>query len=81
MSAGDNPAFPSRIPLYADEDLKHFSGLTVREYFAAKALDGMLANPDIESISPSETAGVAIAYADALIAALNKPAETGEANL
>ncbi len=47
-------------------------GLTVREYFAATAMQGLLA-ADIEAgLKPKGAANCAVAFADALIAALNK---------
>ncbi|WP_460912066.1 hypothetical protein [Spirosoma areae] len=46
------------------------SGLTKREYFAAQALTGLLAN---SAYTKKETATTkAVEYADALIEALNK---------
>jgi hypothetical protein len=44
-------------------------GLTKREYFAAMAMQGILSQHDSR---PSYTATLAVEYADALIAALNK---------
>ena len=45
-------------------------GCNKREYFAALALQGLLANPDTPVI-PVDVANNAIRYAGALIAALN----------
>lgn len=49
----ENPnAFPSEKTEYTDiggRDIKstiHFQGMTLRDYFAAKAMQGLLANPD-----------------------------------
>lgn len=39
------PAFPVLI-VDRPEELTHFNGMTLRDYFAAKALQGMFANPD-----------------------------------
>lgn len=49
-------------------------GLSKREYFAAKALQGILSNPsfDEENYSPSANAILAIEAADLLIYHLNK---------
>jgi len=51
-------------------------GLTKREYFAAMAMQGLLANgSDVDLTLPDSTIGIsrdAVEYADALIAALNK---------
>ena len=57
-------------------------GLTKREYFAAMALQGILANQDFYGISVQGNLQVAswkaIDVADALIAELNKPQSEGE---
>jgi hypothetical protein len=42
-------------------------GLTKREYFAAMAMQGLLANPNISCVTSD-----AVLYADKLIEALNK---------
>lgn len=48
-------------------------GLTKREYFAAMALQGMLASwPKDARLNPDTTAERATLFADALIAALKK---------
>ena len=55
------------------------SGLTKREYFAAKAMQGMLANSLTmevmakSDIKPDKIYDGIVASADALIKALNKP--------
>lgn len=38
------PAFPFTCPPEADESILTYVGLTVRDYMAAKALEGMLCN-------------------------------------
>lgn len=64
---------------------EQFYGLTKREYFAAKALPQVIAVQfelgkmgETTGLGVEESAEKAVEYADALIAALNKPAETGE---
>lgn len=49
-------------------------GLTKREYFAAMALQGIIAHPKEWEGCPLEPimAGMAVCFADALIAELNK---------
>jgi len=61
---GNANAFPQ-----AKEDLNVDSeyGLTKREYFAAMALQGLLANPNISVVTSD-----AVIYADRLIEELNK---------
>jgi len=46
-------------------------GLTKREYFAAVALQGLVATLNRAS-NPEETSAEAVVFADALIGALNK---------
>lgn len=64
----DEPAFPR------DHRYEGHNGLTMRDYFAAKAMQGMLANPQ-QDYAPltqsSQDAVVSSAYgiADAMIAA------------
>lgn len=42
-------------------------GMTLRDYFAAKALQGLLL--DIETMEPKRTAEIAYLYADAMLKA------------
>lgn len=66
-----------------DEDLSNRqTGLTKREYFAAKAMQGMVTtlteirnDIEIDGIirhKPNDVAEISVVYADALIAALKK---------
>jgi hypothetical protein len=55
-------------------------GLTKREFAAIEAMKGMLANDclasfAVEAVEPGKIAREAIAFADALFAALNREAE------
>lgn len=59
----DNSAFPRKIGEQAP-------GLTKREYFAAKALQGLLSNPTI--ILSKKVAEDAVKLADHLTKALNE---------
>jgi hypothetical protein len=75
------PAFPvseeetDRI----DEGVKIYSGLTKREYFAAKAMQGLITNPKIirpdfeeeEKSGMEDFSEIAVKYADGLIKALS----------
>ena len=47
-------------------------GLTKREYFAAMALQGLLAGDTIQHLSYQSDARTAVEYADYLIQALNR---------
>jgi hypothetical protein len=51
------------------------SGITKREYFAAMAMQGLVANSELSEkhgIPQTETSELAVKMADALIAELNK---------
>lgn len=48
------------------------TGLTKREMMAMHALQGLLAAPDLNTVEPDEVAGTATAYADALLAELDR---------
>jgi hypothetical protein len=68
------------MPAYPVTENIGLNGLTKREYFAAKALQGLLANPDYncpsrpkDIVTTMNTAKAAIHYADALLNELSKP--------
>lgn len=65
MTNGDHNAYP-----IADEHGYISGGLTIRQYFAAMAMQGLCANG---FGSPSDAASRSVTIADALIAALNEP--------
>lgn len=48
-----------------------------RSAFAGMALQGLLANPDVDFSAVSQYAKAAVAHADALLKALDAPAEEG----
>lgn len=61
------PAFPT---IMRDEDgyvSGRGHGMTLRDYFAAAALQGMIANTSIDRLEPDEFASDAYSYADAMI--------------
>lgn len=73
----NNPAFP--LPKGNENVAPEVAGLTKREYFAAMAMQGAMANPasmgfaSASKLDPSEIiARSALKYADALIVELNK---------
>ena len=71
MKNADMPAIPVLEPNNISE------GVTKREMFAMYAmsacLNGILSNPDpLSKITPSECAEIAVGYADALLAELDK---------
>jgi len=72
MTYGNNNAFTSPLPngqQYKDDS--NYDGLTKREYFAAMAMQGLLARAST-GLS-SQYADLAVDCADALIQQLNKP--------
>ena len=68
------PAFPELRPFNADWAAD--PGMSLRDYFAAKALEGILAFPGTldgdHNKSPSTVARAAYNYADAMIEARSK---------
>ena len=63
------PAFPTTMHNYGDG--KYAShGMTLRDYFAAKAMQGMLADPSTPEIM--DIAGAAYEVADAMLKAREK---------
>lgn len=79
---GDEPAMPESCSA-GGYRANVYSGLTIRQHFAAVAMQGMLANSIDKQqgaepfwhMSQENLAMVAVGYADALIAELNKESE------
>ncbi len=46
-----------------------FSGMTLRDYFAAKAMQGIISNPDDDWGDVKEVCELAYGYADAMLKA------------
>lgn len=61
---GDSPAFPSWCPETMNGPEY---GISLRDYFAAKAQSGMLANYNVIN-TPEHVAKMAYAHADAMLA-------------
>ena len=71
------PAYPETIAgtmdgIYSAKDEGHSTGMTLRAYFAAAAMQGLISNPDIEDLSCAEVASDSVMYADALIKRLGE---------
>ena len=62
----DIPAFP--VPFKWTPDLKQYNGMTLRDYFAAKALQGMLAETSLKA-TVEEFANKSYELADAMMKA------------
>jgi len=69
-------AFPGRIPIgKIDKTFAYFGGMSLRDYFAAKVIQGHLANPSTTehpSFSREGLAAEAYFVADAMLAARGK---------
>ena len=80
MNNSDMPAMPQPIASHIDEviDTKEYchenAGLTKREHFAGLIMQGIAACDEIPS-TLTEAAKCAVAWADALLAELDKPIE------
>lgn len=73
MTYSNNAAFSRAACGLVGEDYDQGdAGITVREYFAAAALQGLMANPLLGQLGPGEAAKSAVDQADLLIAALNE---------
>lgn len=62
------PAFPCVERMTRDGEFVG-SGMTLRDYFAAAALTGLLASDPESTLRPDSAARSALRYADALLAA------------
>lgn len=71
LKEGEQPAFPVAASEYGGHGACF--GLTIRDYFAAKALQGICAHPDTWGRQVNEVAQVAYELADAMLAARVKP--------
>ena len=67
MKKDGGPAFPS------DEQENYTGGMSLRDYFAGKALQGLLANPVTRPGNVADTVvAAAVRCADAMIAELER---------
>ena len=66
-------AFPSITRTYTDDDgettHQGANGMTLRDYFAAKAMQGMVANPEIIGDPKAEIVREAYEFADEMLLA------------
>ena len=81
MTRATESAFPNTVYTYDGDGNRVVShdeeGLTKREYFAALAMQGMLASwPENGRLNPDKTAEHATLFADALITALNQETQS-----
>jgi hypothetical protein len=68
------PAFPQTNDSWngSEHNPPTPTGMTLRDWFAGMALQGMVANSSIDAIKPQEYASDAYLYADAMIMERNK---------
>ncbi|MFJ4113773.1 hypothetical protein [Pseudomonas sp. NPDC089758] len=73
------PAFPVSYdhdtfqPSHVDEAKQLMSGMTLRDYFAAKALQGLCADPNTADAKRADLVAECYELADAMLAARVKP--------
>jgi hypothetical protein len=64
------PAFPTKAYDLERQTLVREEGMTLRDYFAAKAMQGYLGSPEwLREVSPQGTAEAAYRVADAMLKA------------
>ncbi len=71
LKEGEQPAFPVGANEYGGHGTCF--GLTVRDYFAAKAMNGICAHPETWGLVEQEIADHSYRLADAMLAARVKP--------
>lgn len=67
------PAFPTQDNASDCPEASGYffeSGMSLRQYFAGRAMQGLLSNSSIDQLTPAEIASDATLFADALIAEL-----------
>ena len=69
MKHNGGPAFPHQGRDYAGQTIP---GMSLRDYFAAAALQGFIACPDTPDIPPSKCASHCYQIADAMLAERDK---------
>ena len=65
-----DPNKPTYPIVHPDEDV--IIGLTIREHFAAMAMQGLASNSGLDIMTARQYANDGVMFADALIEALNK---------
>ncbi|WP_245219013.1 hypothetical protein [Pseudomonas vranovensis] len=80
LKEGEQPAFPiadydhqTFMPETVDEAKRLLSGMSLRDYFSAKAMNGICAHHDTWGLTEQEIADHAYRLADAMLAARAKP--------
>lgn len=94
MASDGGPAFPGSEPTFEPEDYRNHTGMSRRDYFAAKAMQSLIlkvplhdrlgehgiAAPTVDEIHGvrRDVAQSARDYADAMLEVLDAPASPGE---
>ena len=82
MTDTGGPAFPTESAHQSGPSLYHFEGMTLRDYFAAKALQGLISGCGLvagtDTTRVENTAYQAYQFADAMLAARLEPQHDGE---
>ena len=67
-------AFPSTEPIYRDNivGVKESTGMDLRDYFAAKAMQALLFDIKAIQVDMNKTANLAYKFADAMMKARNE---------
>jgi len=60
----ENDVFAFRLPEFSNVDGRQ--GMTLRDYFAGKALNGVIADPTVQ-VDPQTAAKACYEYADAML--------------
>jgi hypothetical protein len=70
----NEPAFPHTNPNYDGnwDKRTHIEGMSLRDYFAAKALAGLLADPNVNTPITASISAACYRYADAMLEARKK---------
>jgi hypothetical protein len=63
------PAFPCDLAMYDQEVVDAYSGMTLRDYFAAKAMQGLIATSTQFTMGSAGLAELAFDQADAMLKA------------
>lgn len=71
MTPSDTPAFPVPETVYDDKSFQpDYKGMTLRQYYAAKALQGLLTRPLTQgNYQIDQTVKLAFEYADLMLEA------------
>jgi hypothetical protein len=71
-------AFPSLILEKGTLELQQVDGMTVRDWFAGKAVAGLMASRDADTLEPSEVSERVFAIADAMLTERERGRRSGE---